>query len=631
MRAKVPAVLAVAVFLVAISAAYANHFHNSFHFDDAHTIVTNAAIRELRNIQLFFHDATTFSSLPSNQSYRPLVSTLLAIDYQLGGLHPFWFHVSIFALFVELTLLLAFVIYRVLENVAPSSPNLWIAAAAWYGLHPANADTVNYIISSSEIILTLGVIASFAVYFGFPRLRRYHLYVLPAAIAILAKPPAAIFAVLFAIYLLLFPAESIVSRAGTRRALAYIADVAPAFLICSATLLFVQHMTPRNWIAGAANGHNYLITQPYVTLLYCKTFFWPSGLSADYDLNPFTTTDDPRFWAGFIFVALFIIAAVAAAVFKKTRVIGFGLVWFLVALLATSALPLAEVMNDHRTFLPYIGLVIAMAGAVSLLINRDVRYSLWAKVAAAVAAGLFLCGNGYATFQRNKVWKTEETLWRDVVTKSAGNPRGLMNYGNTLMAKGNFDGALDYFHRAQAISPQYSVLLINLAIAENASNQGAAAEQHFKDALRLAPTSPDSYTYYARYLLSHSRAEEARAFLRSALELSPSDLTARDLLTQAQGQAGNQPTTQTAESYLAVSLQRYGEERYAESIAACRAALELQPNYAEAWNNICAAYNKLGRYDKAAAACEQALRYKPDFGLARNNLQYARAMAKAPP
>jgi tetratricopeptide (TPR) repeat protein len=132
-------------------------------------------------------------------------------------------------------------------------------------------------------------------------------------------------------------------------------------------------------------------------------------------------------------------------------------------------------------------------------------------------------------------------------------------------------------------------------------------------------------------LLSHSRPQEADALLRIALDLSPSDLTARQLLTQADGQAGNQPVTQTAESYLALSLQRYREERYAEAIAACRTALELRPNYAEAWNNIGAVYNKLGRYEEAAAACEQALRYKPDFELARNNLQYARQMAKALP
>src|SRR5919109_2286252 len=118
-RKNALALLGGTVLLFVLFAAYANHFHNSFHFDDAHTIETNTAIRELRNIPLFFCDATTFSSLPSNQSYRPLVSALLAIDYQLaGGLHAFWFHISIFALFVALTLLLAFVIHCVLEIVA---------------------------------------------------------------------------------------------------------------------------------------------------------------------------------------------------------------------------------------------------------------------------------------------------------------------------------------------------------------------------------------------------------------------------------------------------------------------------------------------------------------------------------
>ena len=210
-REKSIAGLGGALLLVAILAAYANHFHNGFHMDDGHTIVNNASIRELGNIPLFFRDATTFSALPSNQSYRPLVSTLLAIDYRLAhGLQPFWFHLSIFALFIALTLLLALVIHHLLESDAASSPNRWIAlaAAAWYALHPANADTINYIIASAEVISALGVIASFAVYFAFPRLRRYYLYVLPAAIAILAKPTAAIFPVLFAVFRLLFPDET---------------------------------------------------------------------------------------------------------------------------------------------------------------------------------------------------------------------------------------------------------------------------------------------------------------------------------------------------------------------------------------------------------------------------------------
>jgi tetratricopeptide (TPR) repeat protein len=205
----------------------------------------------------------------------------------------------------------------------------------------------------------------------------------------------------------------------------------------------------------------------------------------------------------------------------------------LIALLPTSLFPLAEVMNDYRTLLPYIGLAIAIAGSAALLIDRLDQQPRWAKIVATCAVVLFLSANAHATFQRNKVWKSEETLWHDVVVKSPRNGRGLMAYGIQLMNKGDFRSALDYLHRAQQLLPEYPELLVNLAIAEDAMNQNATAEQHFKDVLRLAPSSPDSYIYYARNLLSHSRNDEARALLDKALELSPNDLTARELLKQS--------------------------------------------------------------------------------------------------
>jgi MFS family permease len=406
------AALGSAVVLVALLATYANHFHNSFHFDDAHTVVNNASIRALKNVPLFFRDATTFSSLPSNQSYRPLVSTLLALAYYFGGgLEPVWFHILIFTLFGALTLLLGLVIHRLLEQATSSSVNQWvaIAAAAWYGLHPANADTVNYIIASSEVILTLGVIASFAVYLVFPRWRRSYVYVLPAAIATLAKPPAAIFAVLFAIYRVLLPSDTGSDRTA-ERGRTFWAEIIVPLIVCAGVLLVVQKMTPPSWVAGATSAHSYLITQPYVAMLYFKTFFWPSALSADYDLNPFASTNDPRFWVGCAFVVLLAAGAIWSAWFKKTRVIGFGFLWFFVALLSTSALPLAEVMNDHRTFFPYIGLIIAGAAGAALLIDRIEKRAFAMQMTVIFTLALFLCASGAATFQRNKVWKTEATL-----------------------------------------------------------------------------------------------------------------------------------------------------------------------------------------------------------------------------
>ena len=606
----------------AVFAAYSNHFDNGFHFDDAHTIVNNSAIRQLRNIPAFFRDATTFSALPSNQSYRPLVSTLLAVDYWLGhGLQPGWFHASIFFLFTLLLGLFAYVIRCLLWNESPveqTDDSGWIAlfGAALYGLHPANADTVNYLIASAEVVSTLGIVASFALYFAFPRWRRFYVFVLPAAICVLAKPPAAIFAVLFAIYRLLFlPNEENSGRLRGSPVVWWIRDCLPPLIVCGFAIWFVQRMTPHTWVAGARSTHDYLLTQPYVVWQYFRTFLWPSDLSADYDLDPLHSVGDVHFWFGFIFVAVLIGASIAFCIRRSTRVIGFGLAWFLVALLPTSLFPLAEVMNDHRTFVAYPGLVIALAGVAWLVLRQPRRRFMPSKRGLTGIALVILLVCACATFQRNKLWRDEETLWRDVTLKSRRNGRGLMNYGLTLMAKGDFQGALGYFHRALVFTPQYPFLFINFGIAENAVGQTRVAEQYFREALRLAPDLPDAYSFYGRFLISHSRQAEAQPLLRKAADLSPGDELVRDLVTEA--------SIFSAETYLNTSLRCYRERRFDDSIAAAKRALELRPGYAEAWNNMGASYNNLGQFEEAAKACREALRFKPDFALARNNLAYA--------
>src|SRR5580658_410187 len=83
------------IILLIVTAVYANHFRNGFHFDDYHTIVDNPYIRSLHNLPRFFTDGTTFSVLPANRTYRPLVSAVLAVDYALGHSYkPFWFQAS---------------------------------------------------------------------------------------------------------------------------------------------------------------------------------------------------------------------------------------------------------------------------------------------------------------------------------------------------------------------------------------------------------------------------------------------------------------------------------------------------------------------------------------------------------
>ena len=92
------AALAVAALVVM---AYANHFQNGFHFDDSHAIVDNPFVRDIANVPRYFSDATTFSILPQNQSYRPVLQATLALDYWLaGGYVPWVFQLDTFFWFL---------------------------------------------------------------------------------------------------------------------------------------------------------------------------------------------------------------------------------------------------------------------------------------------------------------------------------------------------------------------------------------------------------------------------------------------------------------------------------------------------------------------------------------------------
>lgn len=104
--------------------------------------------------------------------------------------------------------------------------------------------------------------------------------------------------------------------------------------------------------------------------------------------------------------------------------------------------------------------------------------------------------------------------------------------------------------------------------------------------------------------------------------------TLLDDLAAAEQRAKSAPTP---ENYLNLSLQLHRNQRYEDSITACRAALRLRPDYAEAFNNIAAAYEALEMWNEAIGAAREALRLKPGFQLAQNNLNWSLSLHEASP
>lgn len=674
---------AAALGFIILMLAYSNHFHNSFHFDDSHVIQTNLNIRSLGNIPSFFEDASTFSSLPANQAYRPLLTTLSAIEYRMGNGDVFSFHVSSFLFYVMLCIVYYFMLLGIFSPALPSRWNkfICIAVTAIYSVHTVNAETINYISARSDSLSTLLVVASLTVYMYRPGLRRRMVYLIPLVLAFLVKPTVAVFPLLLFAYILFFEEGLSLGDCLKRRKLPVLGrcflKTAPSWVVSIAMLALSSKMTPGTFTPSNVSPFQYGLTQPYALLHYFISFFIPSGLSADIEFQAMSGIFDERVILGCIFIVVMLCLAVRTSRESAQRPISYGLLWFFIASIPTSCgiVPLSESMNDHRMFFPFIGLMMSVAWTLRLLWSavekKTLHAGIWKGIATMALILVFL-GHAYGTYQRNKVWKDEDSLWHDVTLKRPLNGRGHMNYGVSRMAAADYDTALRCFEKALAYSPGYPVLHVNLGVLKDATGDPTRAEMHFKTALALDKASPASYYHYARYLDAHGRGSEAIPLLNKCLELSPGRVDARHLLMDIHAGLSNReelrrlaadtlkldPTDPEARTYLSsgpgdshettkleiaakerggtadyvnLSLAYYKEGRFQDSLEASREAIRLDKDSSAAYNNMCAAYNELGRWDEAVEACKKALKIDPNYHIARNNLNLASRKAKAQP
>lgn len=109
----------------------------------------------------------------------------------------------------------------------------------------------------------------------------------------------------------------------------------------------------------------------------------------------------------------------------------------------------------------------------------------------------------------------------------------------------------------------------------------------------------------AKDLLSQGRVDEARELLAELCRNDQRDIEVWFLQSTANGYLG----------------------RYEDVIAACRKALEIEPDYLPAMNNLASAFAALGRHEEAAAEFANILRIAPDNPVVLGNYGHALALA----
>lgn len=638
-------IIGMTMVLVLTLLVYSNHFNNPFFFDDSHTIVTNGAITQISNWSSFFKDATTFSSLPANRAYRPMMTLMNAIDFNIGGgLNAKYFHIHIFFWYL-VTIILFFILCNSLFLKAINDPSKKFAitivslfTTLYFATHTINAETINYICARSDSFSTLCVIVSLLLFIN-QKSRKYHLYLFSMIIGIWSKQTAVMFIPILFFYLIIFEKEAYFEHIKKDVKNWFLAVfkmmVVPSII---AFLLFAFnhfYLTPSSTVSSnrEVKQLDYILTQLYVVLHYFGNFLLPTSLSADPDIEILKPWYDKRILLGLLFSSSLIFAAFKAAKNSNTRPIAFGIAWFFIALLPTSIVPLYQIANDHRMFFPFIGIFIAISWAIYLFLISNQKKSL--KYISVFVCLILIGAYANGTYQRNKVWGDTETLWKDVTIKSPKNGRGQMNYGLALMAKGDYSNAKEYFIEAEKKAPYWYAVKINLAILNGAIGNKDLAEQYFTNAINLNASAPDPEYYYARYLYDNGQNKKALDFVNTALTKSPNHLKSNELKQKLASII--KPSTNTISGLkkqlgltpnninllIELSNQLYIEKNHDEALIYCYRVIKLDSNNKLAFNNLCSCLNQKKQWVKAISACEKALIIDSNFQIAKNNLNWA--------
>jgi tetratricopeptide (TPR) repeat protein len=394
--------------LAVILAAYSNSFRGPFIIDDQASVVQNADIRALARL-----DRVLVPRPDSPLAGRPLVHLSFAIDYALNGLNVTGYHVTNLAWHLACAWLLFGVVRRTLAlpsmpaAMAEDAPNLALAVALLWGVHPLTTEVVDYLSQRTESMMACCLLLTLYASIRSDRSPRrgWHGLAIVACLAGTAcKETIAVAPLLVVLYDRVFLYGSWREAAGARGSL-YL-GLAASWLVLAGLVM----SGPRAAVAGFAAGVSpwtYLMNQASIVVEYLRLSVWPSGLVVLYGWPEMLTLGDV--WPQ----ALGLVILLAATLVALARVprLGYLGAWFFVALApASSVLPIAtEVGAERRMYVPLMALAVLAVLGVGVLVRARLARTALLIVALSVL--------GAVTARRTAEYASPITLARTVVER----------------------------------------------------------------------------------------------------------------------------------------------------------------------------------------------------------------------
>jgi len=294
---------------------------------------------------------------------------------------------------------------------------------------------------------------------------------------------------------------------------------------------------------GAPSRLTYLLTQFPVILEYLRLFFLPFGQNLDHDVPLRSSWSDPVVIASFL--SLLTIAVSALLLWLKGRkgenlqdrillLAGFGGAWFFIAISLESGLvPIRDVMFEQRVYLPSAGLAIAVASLLWFSLSR------WSSAGSSVrnfsiSIVIIVSILVFLTLSRNRVWRSEVTLWEDAVKKSPAKGRTHGALGHAYQRAGEFVKAEKAYMEAVRLAPQDYIARNNLGAIYLKQRRYDLAVAQFKGVLAFAPATAATHFNLGLAYAALGRLGEAETSFAEAVRLKPDYREARENLAAVQ-------------------------------------------------------------------------------------------------
>jgi tetratricopeptide (TPR) repeat protein len=494
--------------------------------------------------------ARAFLLMPHGANWHPLTSYSHMLDVQLFGARPGPAHAVSLALHVVNALLLLLVL-------ASLTGAWWRSAlvAALFALHPLRVESVAWISERKDVLsgffffLTIAAYARWAARPG-----RAHWALVLAALALgLASKPMLVTLPAVLVLLDLWPLGRLSAPRTLLRLIGEKWSLFALALACSVVTFIVQSRSGALASAPLQDPLRRLGNALISYWRYVGLSLWPHGLAPYYP--SVRRMEVPAVAAAAAGLAL----ATWLALRVRTRhaYITTGWLWYVGMLLPVIGLIQVGSQShaDRYTYLPTIGLAIALVWTAADLLER------WPVVsrAAAVALAAALVPLGLATTRQVERWRDTRTLFTYSLSVTRDNPVAQQCLGDALMIEQKPAEALPHYQAAVRMNPYFVDSHNKLGSALAAMDRNEEAVEQFQYALRLKETA-DARLYLGFVYESMGRHDDAILELEAALRDDPEMQEAHLLLGAALGEGG----------------------RLTEAETHLRRAVELAPRHVEA-------------------------------------------------